>query len=464
MKAIWQVISISALLHLILIIYSIWHDKNFQFKYTDLDYWVFGDAARAIVGGFSPFGRATYRYTPLLAYLLVPGQLLGWEAGFGKVLFSLVDLIVGYLIYRLLRLKGWHSVDAARHSALFWLLNPMALAISTRGNAESLVCACVLGVIYFLMIRKRVEAALLFGFSVHFKLFPIIYTPSILIFLGIYHKLPVTNSKKSDDTSDQVQSSSSLYSLANISNNSNSNNNNNNNIYNYSNTSIMPLNGAGSSSSVKLSSSPLIRSASPNRLTESMSGAGGLSGIINQRRAYHSSVSRSDLSKKLLSEIETDKNIKINKEIVVKGSNGTKVTIFPPSKLLFSLFSGRITIKSSHLSFSLISFLTFSLLTLTFYLIHGKTFINEALLYHLIRKDHRHNFSAYFYQFYLESVLPLPKWTPFAAFVPQALLLLVVAFKYARKDLIFACFLQTYIFVTFNKVCTSQVINNDCLI
>ena len=189
MKAIWQVISISALIHATLIIYSLWHDKNFQFKYTDLDYWIFGDAARAVAAGFSPFSRATYRYTPLLAYLLLPGKWLGFEAAFGKILFSAVDLMVGYLIYRLLRLKGWHSVDAARHSALFWLLNPMALAISTRGNAESLVCACALGVIYLLMIRKRLEAALLFGFSVHFKIFPIIYAPSILIFLGIYHKL-----------------------------------------------------------------------------------------------------------------------------------------------------------------------------------------------------------------------------------------------------------------------------------
>ena len=154
MKAIWQVISISALIHATLIIYSLWHDKNFQFKYTDLDYWVFGDAARAVAAGFSPFARATYRYSPLLAYLLLPGKWLGFEAAYGKMLFSSVDLMVGYLIYRLLRLKGWHSVDAARHSALFWLLNPMALAISTRGNAESLVCACVLGVVYLLMVRK----------------------------------------------------------------------------------------------------------------------------------------------------------------------------------------------------------------------------------------------------------------------------------------------------------------------
>lgn len=431
MKAIWQVISISALTHAILITYSLWHDKNFQFKYTDLDYWVFGDAARAVAAGFSPFARTTYRYTPLLAYLLVPGKWLRCEEAFGKILFSLVDLMVGYLIYRLLRLKGWHSVDAARHSALFWLLNPMALAISTRGNAESLVCACVLGVIYFLMIRKRLEAALLFGFSVHFKIFPIIYAPSILIFLGIYHKISKENKTiSSTETSPTV----TLQSLMN------------------SNSSIMPLNSGG----IKLSSSPLIRSASPNRLTESMSGAGGLNGMISQRRPYHASVSRSTLYKNTAEEEEQTQTTS-NVKNVISSSNGAKITVYPPSKVLLSLFSDRVTIKSSHMAFSLISASVFFALTAIFYLIHGKTFLNEALLYHLIRKDHRHNFSPYFLQFYLESVLPLPKWMPIAAFIPQVLLMLLAAFKYARKDLPFACFLQTFIFVTFNKVCTSQV-------
>lgn len=337
--------------------------------------------------------------------------------------------MVGYLIYRLLRLKGWHSVDAARHSALFWLLNPMALAISTRGNAESLVCACVLGVIYFLMIRKRLEAALLFGFSVHFKIFPIIFTPSILIFLGIYH------SKRKD--SKETENPVTLQNLAN------------------SNSTVMPLNGG-----MKLSSSPLIRSASPNRLTESMSGAGGLSGIISQRRglAPFSSVSRSTLLKQETSSSTTTTSSHDNVgQVVIKGANGAKITVFPPSRVVLSLFSGRITIKSSHITFAAISGGVFSALTALFYLIHGKIFLNEALLYHLIRKDHRHNFSPYFLQFYLESALPASKWIPLIAFIPQILLMVLVALKYSRKDLPFACFLQTFIFVTFNKVCTSQV-------
>jgi phosphatidylinositol glycan class M len=143
--------------------------------------------------------------------------------------------------------------------------------------------------------------------------------------------------------------------------------------------------------------------------------------------------------------------------VLLRNSNGAKITVFPPSKILFSLFSGRITVKSSHLAFAGISASVFSLLTGVFYWLYGNLFLREALLYHLFRKDHRHNFSPYFLQFYLESVLKPSNWLPIAAFVPQVALISLIAFKYARKDLPFACFLQTFVFVTFNKVCTSQV-------
>ncbi|CAG8566978.1 1756_t:CDS:2 [Acaulospora colombiana] len=149
-------------------------------KYTDVDYRVFSDAARFVTLGESPYKRPTYRYTPLLAYLLTPNIYI--HKSFGKIVFALADIVVGVLIHKILCLRGLEKQKAVNHSAL-WLLNPVVANISTRGNAESLLGAMVLLTLYWILVKKLSLASILYGFSVHFKIYPIIYALPLLILL-----------------------------------------------------------------------------------------------------------------------------------------------------------------------------------------------------------------------------------------------------------------------------------------
>jgi phosphatidylinositol glycan class M len=83
-------------------------------------------------------------------------------------------------------------------------------------------------------------------------------------------------------------------------------------------------------------------------------------------------------------------------------------------------------------------------------------FLQETYFYHVTRKDHRHNFSVWFYNIYLTFESSEAQILGFLTFFPQLLLVLASGFAFG-KDIFFACFIQTFLFVTFNKVCTSQV-------
>lgn len=310
--------SVSFALRLALVVYGDYQDKTMVVKYTDIDYHVFTDAARFITEGQSPYNRSTYRYTPLLAWMLTPNIYL--FMAFGKILFIICDVLSGLLIYKILRLRGLRS-ETARSVCSLWLLNPLPMGVSSRGNAESILAALVLGTLLCMEARRLVWAALLYGLSVHLKIYPVTYA------------LPVVLTLRTQDTGKEKQKARSSWR--------------------------------------------------------------SLVGVIQSF---------------------------INGEL-----------------LLFASVSGG----------------AFCFLTALFYHMYGREFLHETYLYHLTRRDIRHNFSPYFYMIYLTADTRWSQWLALAAFLPQLILLLVVSWAFHR-DLAFCCFLHTAVFVSFNKVCTSQ--------
>ena len=161
-------------------------------KYTDIDYQVFTDASRYVYAGQSPYMRDTYRYTPLLAQLLLPNIFLA--ECFGKLLFVLFDIACGYLILRINETQR-----AARTTQLaaicFWFYNPITVAISSRGNAESLMAFLVLACVLAMKSGRFALAGFFYGFSVHFKIYPVTYLLAICLFMTDYHDITTTRSQ-----------------------------------------------------------------------------------------------------------------------------------------------------------------------------------------------------------------------------------------------------------------------------
>ncbi|KAA1138067.1 GPI mannosyltransferase 1 [Puccinia graminis f. sp. tritici] len=172
------------MLRLGLICYSVYHDNRSALKYTDIDYQVFSDAARALLSGpngsgwffGSPYDRATYRYTPLLALILTPNEFI--HPCWGKALFGSADLVIGILLYRLCP-RGHSAASHGRLVSLIWLLNPFVINISTRGSSESLLGVAIIGFLYLAEHNKWDAAAVLLGVAVHLKLYPFIYATAV---------------------------------------------------------------------------------------------------------------------------------------------------------------------------------------------------------------------------------------------------------------------------------------------
>ena len=107
------------------------------------------------------------------------------------------------------------------------------------------------------------------------------------------------------------------------------------------------------------------------------------------------------------------------------------------------------------------SLATFMALNIFMYTMYSKPFLTHTYLHHLTRIDHRHNFSPYNTLLHLSSAVPSATGAvkfESLAFLPQlALSAVLIPLALAKKDLAGTMLAQTFTFVAFNKVCTSQV-------
>lgn len=171
---------LSAIFRVILIIYGEWQDSHMEVRYTDVDYLVFSDAASLMASGESPYKRTTYRYSPLLAFLLIPNSII--HRSWGKFLFSASDLLASVFIHSILTLRKVPE-DQCMYSVVVWLFNPFTFTIGTRGNCEPIVCAIILWIIICLLKGNVLQAAFWYGLVVHFRIYPIIYVLPIILVL-----------------------------------------------------------------------------------------------------------------------------------------------------------------------------------------------------------------------------------------------------------------------------------------
>ncbi|CAM9707932.1 unnamed protein product, partial [Phaeothamnion confervicola] len=182
----WRLYGLAIAVRLAAMAWGQWQDAHFPVRYTDIDYDVFTDAASHVAAGHSPFLRHTYRYTPLLAYIMLPSALY-WPP-FGKLLFSLADVAAGRCIELVLRAPSSRTIamppSRAAAFACLWLFNPLAVNICTRGSSDAISIALVLLAVRAITSGAVIAGAVSFGLVVHMRVYPIIYAPAFVFFLA----------------------------------------------------------------------------------------------------------------------------------------------------------------------------------------------------------------------------------------------------------------------------------------
>ena len=168
-------------IRVILFAYGYYQDNYTSIKFSDLDYQVVNDGARYVYNFRSPFERHTYRYTPLLAIMMTPN--IFFNINFGKFFLIFCDILVGFLIQIL---NGKKPENFKKVGLLIWFLNPLTVLLSVRGSFDVIMSVLILITLILVKNRYYKLGALVYGVSIHFKIYPIIYC--IFLYLYIMHK------------------------------------------------------------------------------------------------------------------------------------------------------------------------------------------------------------------------------------------------------------------------------------
>ena len=167
-----------AALRIALVLYSALHDNYITPPFTDIDYHVALSGAEQLAAGKSPYDAATYRYSPVLAYVMLPSVLLHQSTG--KVVFSVADLLCAAVVEAMAVRIGANERELQWvHAA--WLYNPMIAILSARGSSDALLVA--LPVLALLYLLTSPQSNLPSSTLLHLKIVPIIFTPSIITYI-----------------------------------------------------------------------------------------------------------------------------------------------------------------------------------------------------------------------------------------------------------------------------------------
>ena len=69
------------------------------------------------------------------------------------------------------------------------LFNPLVIGMPTRGSNDNIITLLVFLAIYFVLMKQYIIGGILYGLSVHFKIYPIIYCFVFYFFIDMDRKL-----------------------------------------------------------------------------------------------------------------------------------------------------------------------------------------------------------------------------------------------------------------------------------